>query len=209
LAADQPAGVLDADPVLLGAVRVLGADVFAAQAFLGVPPAPRDLELVRTAVALAPAPHAPLSVTWMHWGLCAALRDADPRTRTGVPPVAQPDAQWAAVLPWPALTHRMAQIAALATPAMGQNGRMIDCALTRQVSGRVTGLARGFARAVRRRDWPQAAGVARWLSLLGGTPCSLGLAAGLDYVERLGGTDDARVRLHIQAARMLGAASRR
>jgi hypothetical protein len=65
-------------------------------------------------------------------------------------------------------------------------------------------VARGFVRAVRRRDWQQAAGAGRWLTLLDGVPPELGLETGLDFVDLMGGGDP-RVALQVQAARVMRA----
>ncbi len=65
-------------------------------------------------------------------------------------------------------------------------------------------VARGFVRAVRRRDWQQAAGAGRWLTLLDGVPDTLGLEAGLDFVRLMGGGDP-RVALQLEAARLMPA----
>jgi hypothetical protein len=72
-------------------------------------------------------------------------------------------------------------------------------ALAGQLAGRTEDLARGFVRAVRRRDWLQAAGLGRWLAVMPGTPASLGLDGGLAFVRRMS-DGDARVALHLAAA---------
>lgn len=66
-------------------------------------------------------------------------------------------------------------------------------------------MARGFVRAVRRRDWLQAAGAGRWLAVLDGVPDSLGLGAGLEFVEHMAGGDP-RVVLHVRAAQLMAGA---
>jgi hypothetical protein len=63
-------------------------------------------------------------------------------------------------------------------------------------------VARGFVRAVRRRDWLQAAGAGRWLVLLDGVPQTLGLDTGLEFVAQMGG-EDARVALQVEAAQLM------
>lgn len=65
-------------------------------------------------------------------------------------------------------------------------------------------VARGFVRAVRRRDWLQAAGAGRWLSVIDGVPDTLGLDTGLEFVEQMAQAD-ARVGLHVHAARHIRA----
>lgn len=94
---------------------------------------------------------------------------------------------------WPKLAHRASQLAALSLPGLAP-------ALAAGLAARTEDLARGFVRAVRRRDWPQAAGVGRWLARVPDVPESLGLGAGLVYVRRMSGGDP-RVALHTAAAR--------
>lgn len=80
--------------------------------------------------------------------------------------------------------------------------------MQRAAAARAVDLARGFVRAVRRRDWLQAAGAGRWLAAIGGEPATLGLERGLDFVELMGGHDP-RVTLHIRAARLMAEARAR
>ena len=54
---------------------------------------------------------------------------------------------------------RVSQLAALALPGLAPG-------LAEQLAARTDDLARGFVRAVRRRDWLQAAGLGRWLARL-------------------------------------------
>ncbi len=56
---------------------------------------------------------------------------------------------------------------------------------------------------MRHRDWLQAAGAGRWLTVLGNAPDSLGLEEGLGYVQCLVGADQARTRVHLGAARLI------
>ncbi|MCF6523356.1 hypothetical protein HOY81_09655 [Streptomyces sp. JJ36] len=111
------------------------------------------------------------------------------------PASGQPDADWVAREPWQRMTHHLAHLASLAVPG-------IDSALRTAVAARPVDLARGFVRAVRRRDWLQAAGAGRWLALTPGVPSSVGLGAGLDFVEHMA-AEDARVVLQTRAARLL------
>lgn len=74
--------------------------------------------------------------------------------------------------------------------------------MARAARRRPVDVARGFVRAVRRRDWQQAAGAGRWLTVLDGVPDTLGLETGLDFVELMGGSDP-RVTLQVQAARVM------
>jgi hypothetical protein len=107
---------------------------------------------------------------------------------------ARPDAEWLRALPWQRMTHHLALLASLAVPG--------TTALHEAAARRPVDLARGFVRAVRRRDWLQAAGAARWLALTPGVPDSLGLAAGLEFVSRMG-QQDSRVVLHTTVATLL------
>lgn len=60
---------------------------------------------------------------------------------------------------------------------------------------------------MRRRDWRQAAGAGRWLTLLPGVPDTVGLDTGLDFVELMGGQDPL-VALQVQAARRMRTGAR-
>ncbi|MGW3095313.1 hypothetical protein ACWDCC_17930 [Streptomyces sp. NPDC001102] len=184
----------------LAAARVLGADLLLPAVLCGIPPTADRLDLVRrTLEAFPPRPEAPPTVRWSHWALRRALRQGSDTSGTAIddrrPP--EPDAAWLDGAPWPFLTHQLAVLASLALPGE-------DCAPARAARVRTLDVARGFVRAVRRRDWLQAAGAGRWLTLLPDVPETLGLAAGLDFVELMGG-DDPRVLLQVRAARLTGA----
>lgn len=186
------------DPLTVAAVRVLGADVLAPAVLRGRPSAvvaPSSVE--QACAAYAPAPGSTPVTVWSHWGLSEALRRTAGTHEAGGPTAGQPDAAWVRELPWQGMTHHLAQLAALAVPG--------DTALHAAVAGRPVDLARGFVRAVRRRDWLQAAGAGRWLTLTPGVPPSLGLGPGLEFVARMGG-EDARVALHVCAARLIAGA---
>lgn len=175
------------DPVLLAAARVLGADVLAPSTLTSRAATEPEVTLLAGAVRqFPPEPSSPAS-QWSHWGARVALGQARPGA-------GEPDAGWAVAQAWPRLTHQFAGVAMLAA--------LPSSALTAVAVRRVEDLARGFVRAVRRADWPQAAGAGRWLAAVGGVPPSLGLDAGLDFVELMG-ADDARVALHVRVARIL------
>jgi hypothetical protein len=123
----------------------------------------------------------------------------EPHSGTGGPAGAEPEAAWLDLAPWQTLTHQLSVLAALAVPGE-------DCAVARAARRRPVDVARGFVRAVRRRDWGQAAGAGRWLTLLDGVPATLGLEAGLDFVDLMGGSDP-RVALQVRAARLMRTAS--
>ncbi len=199
-AGSTPADGGEGAGVLRAAVRVLGADTLLPTALLGMAPDPGRLAVFKDSVAAHPprADAAP-AVVWSHWGMARALR----RLEQPLPdpladdPGAEPDAGWLDDATWQTLTHQLAVLAPLALPGE-------ECAITRAARRRPVDVARGFVRAVRRRDWQQAAGAGRWLTLLDGVPDTLGLAAGLDFVRLMGGAD-ARVALQLEAARLMPA----
>ncbi|MFH0520764.1 hypothetical protein ACHBTE_26755 [Streptomyces sp. M41] len=191
---DDPEGSLT-----LAAVRVLGADLLLPHVLFPTPPAPEALTVFsRTVEAFPPRPDAAPTVRWSHWAMTRTLRRLDPHpdgAADGDDTVPQPDAGWLDAASWQVLTHQLAVLAPLAVPGE-------DCAVTLAARRRPVDVARGFVRAVRRRDWQQAAGAGRWLTLLDGVPDTLGLEAGLDFVELMGGGDP-RVALQVQAARVM------
>ncbi|GAA1421704.1 hypothetical protein GCM10009601_22030 [Streptomyces thermospinosisporus] len=190
-----PAGTEgEAGDVTLAAVRVLGADAMLPGTLLRTPPDPAQVAVFRKAVeAYPPRADAAPTVRWSHWAMARALRQADP----SVTPERreEPDAGWLDGASWQFLTHQLAVLAPLALPGE-------DDAVTRAAGRRTVDVARGFVRAVRRRDWRQAAGAGRWLTLLPGVPETLGLRAGLEFVELMGGQDP-QVALQLEAARLL------
>ncbi|WP_225846614.1 hypothetical protein [Streptomyces sp. HPF1205] len=180
------------DPVALAAIRVLGADVLAPYALDGRQGARdgRDESVVRRALAAYPpgADASDVSV-WSYRGLVEASRAYLPGTWPAQPRAGD---DWVRTDPWPKLSHHASQLAALSLPGLAP-------ALADALAARTEDLARGFVRAVRRRDWLQAAGIGRWLAGSPDTPESLGLDSGLAFVRRMG-EGDARVALHLAAA---------
>ena len=228
---DQAVGV--------AAVRVLGADVLLPSTLFRRPPAELDVALVREAVrTFPPGNDASISTVWSHWAMEQTLRRYDQSDQSGQsdqperqeqpgrPPRVgggEPDASWIGEVPWQQLTHQLAVLGALAVPSTTATASQVTLAAAR----RPVDLARGFVRAVRRRDWLQAAGAGRWLAVIDGidtvggpggirdsgdfdvhgseavgVPETLGLDAGLEFVLRMGGTDP-RVALHAHAAQLL------
>ncbi|MDG9719888.1 hypothetical protein [Streptomyces sp. DH24] len=182
----------DAGGLGLAALRVLGADALLPEVLLRRPPDPRLVTAFRTAVeAFPPAADAAPTVVWSHWAMARTLR------RLGDPVAgdAEPDASWLDGCTWQNLTHQLAVLAPLALPGE-------DSAVARAARARPVDVARGFVRAVRRRDWRQAAGAGRWLTLLTGVPDTLGLDTGLDFVELMGG-EDPRIALQVRAAQLM------
>ncbi|MFF6961520.1 hypothetical protein [Streptomyces sp. NPDC008317] len=188
------------EAVASAAIRVLGADVLAPYALdrgpahdTGGAAGTADQALVRAALAAYPpgADASEVSV-WSYRGLAAAARAFLPADADGRPPEPPAATQWAATDAWPRLAHRASQLASLSLPGL-------DTPLAGCLAERTDDLARGFVRAVRRRDWLQAAGIGRWLAGLPDVPDSLGLDSGLVFVRQMSG-DDPRVALHITAA---------
>ncbi|MFG2790125.1 hypothetical protein [Streptomyces sp. NPDC048419] len=173
------------------AVRVLGADLLLPHVLTRTPPLPDTLDAFRRTVeAFPPRSDAAPAVVWSHWAMRRTLHRFDQgEQRT------EPGADWLGAATWQSLTHQLAVLAPLALPGE-------DCAVTRAAQHRPVDVARGFVRAVRRRDWLQAAGAGRWLTLLDGVPDTLGLESGLDFVELMGGSDP-RVALQLEAARAM------
>ncbi|MFR0354276.1 hypothetical protein [Streptomyces sediminimaris] len=176
------------------AVRVLGADLLLPHVLTGTPPLPDTLEAFRQAVqAFPPRSDAAPAVVWSHWAMRRTLHRFDRAGSDRAGQDAEPDAGWLGGATWQSLTHQLAVLAPLAAVAE-------DCAVARAARSRPVDVARGFVRAVRRRDWLQAAGAGRWLTLLDGVPDTLGLDGGLDFVDLMGGGDP-RVALQLAAAR--------
>jgi hypothetical protein len=196
-AADDPEGHF-----VLAAVRVLGADLLLPHVLFPTPPAPEALTVFRNTVeAFPPRADAAPTVRWSHWAMRRTLPrfDSPPSAGPSAGDLdAEPDAVWLDEATWQVRTHQLAVLAPLAV--LGE-----DCAVARAARRRPVDVARGFVRAVRRRDWQQAAGAGRWLTLMEGVPDELGLEAGLDFVELMGGNDP-RVALQVQAARVMRAA---
>ena len=183
----------EAGDLALAAVRVLGADALLPGLLSRTAPDPAELAVFRKAVeAYPPRADAAPTVRLSHWAMARTLRRADP---SSAEPPDEPDTAWLDGATWQVLTHQLAVLAPLALPGE-------DCAVSRLAAGRPVDVARGFVRAVRRRDWRQAAGAGRWLTLLPGVPDTVGLESGLDFVELMGGQDPL-VALQVQAARRM------
>lgn len=183
------------DALTPAAVRVLGADALAPYAMehLAAPIGADDEAVVRQALAAYPpgADASEVSV-WSYRGLVEASHAFLPGGAQQWPPAPAAQAGWVERDAWPKLAHRVSQLAALALPGLASG-------LAEQLAARRDDLARGFVRAVRRRDWLQAAGLGRWLARLPDVPETLGLDSGLAFVRQMGGGDP-RVALHVVAA---------
>ncbi|MDK1472661.1 hypothetical protein QNO07_04340 [Streptomyces sp. 549] len=195
------------ETVGVAAVRVLGADVLLPSTIFRRAAAQPDLDLVLAAVrAYPPGPGASVSTAWSHWAMTHTLRQVAGKNAPTWPDAVsaeteEPDASWLSTASWQELTHQLAVLGALAVPAASSRVAV-------EASRRPVDISRGFVRAVRRRDWLQAAGAARWLAVTGGVPDSLGLDAGLEFVLHMGGADP-RVALHAHAAQLMLAGGER
>ncbi|MEU8785072.1 hypothetical protein [Streptomyces sp. NPDC048637] len=189
-------GILrQSDALSPAALRVLGADALAPYAMdhLGAPVGADDEAVVRQALtAYPPGADASEVSVWSYRGLVEASHAFLPGSAQHWPPPPEAAAGWVDHDPWPKLSHRVSQLAALALPGLSPG-------LAEQLATRTDDLARGFVRAVRRRDWLQAAGLGRWLARLPEAPQTLGLDSGLAFVRQMGGGDP-RVTLHVVAA---------
>jgi hypothetical protein len=217
------AGIGGDDGLGLAAVRVLGSDVLLPSVLLGHPADRGDLSLFQQAVTVyPPGSEASYASAWSHWAMTNTLLrladtagtvggtvggiDAFTRTdqfadgsavQTPGDGADEPGTDWLDDAPWQTLGHQLAVLAALAVPG-SRSG------IARVAARRPVDVARGFVRAVRRRDWLQAAGTGRWLAVVDGAPSTLGLDAGLEFVSQMG-AGDARVALHTHVARALRA----
>ncbi|MFJ8842811.1 hypothetical protein ACIRFF_07900 [Streptomyces cyaneofuscatus] len=198
------AGIDEENRTGIAAARVIGADLLLPSVLYGRHPHPGDIAVLDRAVReFPPKPDAPAATAWSHWHMISTLqRMAQPSGTTGTTgSFEEPDAAWLEQAPWQSFTHQLSVLAPLAVPAA-------PSAVQRAAATRAVDLARGFVRAVRRRDWLQAAGAGRWLAAIGGEPATLGLERGLDFVELMGGHDP-RVTLHVRAARLMAEARAR
>lgn len=198
------AGIDEGNRTGIAAARVIGADLLLPSVLYGRHPHPGDVAVLDRAVReFPPKPDAPAATAWSHWHMISTLqRMAPPPPGSAAPPAyAEPDAAWLEEAPWQAFTHQLSVLAPLAVPAA-------PSAVQRAAATRAVDLSRGFVRAVRRRDWLQAAGAGRWLAAIGGEPATLGLERGLDFIELMDGHDP-RVALHVRAARLMAEARSR
>ncbi|WP_369199801.1 hypothetical protein [Streptomyces sp. PU-14G] len=184
------------DALAPAAVRVLGADALAPYA---VPSHPgpdgagaADAAMVQETLAAFPPDGASAVSGWSYRGLLEAGRTLLPGHAAHWSPPPEPAGDWLETDPWPRLSHRVSQLASMALPGLAPT-------LTARLAERTDDLARGFVRAVRRRDWLQSAGLGRWLAGLPHPPPTLGLDSGLRFVEQMSG--DPRVAVHVAAAR--------
>jgi hypothetical protein len=157
----------------LGAVRVVGADIFVPHVLLNRPLDTADARIVADSFAMFPPDDTPATAgqwvgAWRDWAtvrLMLHLAGPPAGDLGNVPPppesvpVALGDAR-----SWQQWAVRVAQLSPLAlfpfTPSP------VDCAVTSAVAGEATALALGVSRAMLRRDYTTAARLARWTALL-------------------------------------------
>ncbi|WP_143116188.1 hypothetical protein [Lentzea xinjiangensis] len=193
----------------LGAVRLIGADVFAPHLLLGRPVHPDDAAVIAHSFAVFPpagqaATPRQQVVAWRDWATSHLL------ARTGQPAPAGPDVvptavpQTATALlgpgkSWQEWSATAAQLSPLALPGLGGPiaAAMFDGARP---------LAQGATQAMLRRDFVTAARLIRWIALLSSSGVRQLLDPGL-LVERIrlyGGTGS-RLSLDLAiAGRLLG-----
>ncbi|CCH30254.1 hypothetical protein ABZ816_17785 [Actinosynnema sp. NPDC047251] len=158
-----------ADPTSgLGAVRLVGADVFLPHVVLDRPLSTQDAEVVAASLEVFPPVVAPVTpeqrvMAWCDWTTARALARL-----SGDAPVTTPEDPDAVLGPaedWPKWSVAAAQLSSSAYP--GATGPVVDA-----VAAHPLALCRGAVRTVLRRDFATAGRLARWVALLhaGGTP---------------------------------------
>ncbi|MBB5953630.1 hypothetical protein FHS29_000200 [Saccharothrix tamanrassetensis] len=190
----------------LGAVRLVGADVFAPQLLLGSPLETRDVDAVADAFDAFPPVHRPATreqhvMAWRDWTttrLLTRLADGPSPAPGTAQPVADTPGDPVDVLgpaeQWQRWSVAVAQLSMLALP--GADGPVVEA-----VSGEPLALARGTTRAVLRRDHATAARLARWVALLRDI-VPLDPVALVEHL-RLHAGNDARLLLDLAVARHL------
>ncbi|MEU4742422.1 hypothetical protein AB0G02_18430 [Actinosynnema sp. NPDC023658] len=193
--------------IALGAVRLIGADVFAPHLLLGRPVHRDDVAVVVRSFAVFPPAGRPTTRqqhvrAWRDWAACRlVVRAAEPTSaEPGI--TATPAPETAAALldrakGWQEWSANAAQLSPLALPGVG--GPIVAA-----VFEGVRPLAQGVTRAVLRRDFVTAARLIRWMALLS----SNGVRQPLDpalLVERtrLYGGTGSRLSLDLAIARLL------
>ncbi|WP_309112463.1 hypothetical protein [Saccharothrix sp.] len=150
--------------LVLGAVRLVGADLFAPHLLAGHLLDPGDVEVVSDSFACFPVVRTPASheqhvTAWRDWATATALlRLADPDEPDPCPPGCA-DAVLGDPDEWQTWSVHVAQLAPLALPDLG--GPVVEA-----VFDHPTAVARGVTRSVLRRDYATAVRLARWIALL-------------------------------------------
>lgn len=187
----------------MGAVRLVGADVFVPQSLLNRPVDTRDVEIVESSFSVFPPTGQPSTpeqrvMAWRDWAtgrLLARLTERNPPAPAAAPGTI------AAVLgdpgDWRRWSIALAQLSSLAQPDVC--GPVIQA-----VEEGCRSLSRGATRAVLRRDHPMAARLARWVALLAGRGGRLDLDPGLliEHIRLHAGTEPSLL-LDLAVARQL------
>lgn len=198
-----PADYVDSCPdttAALGAVRLLGADLFAPQVLLGRALDPRDAAVVAESFAAYPPVVHPATREQRvpAWRDRAAGRLLALLSATGEPaPFPAGTAPLDPAEGWRHWSLQLARLSPLALPGVGGP-------VTAAARAGGTALARGAARALLRRDHVTAARLARWIALLAheGVPTPLDPVPVLEHI-RLHGGGGARLSLDLAIARRL------
>ncbi|MFI9816988.1 hypothetical protein [Saccharothrix variisporea] len=188
--------------VVLGAVRLVGSDLFAPHLLADHLLDPGDVEVVSDSFACFPVVRAPASheqhvTAWRDWATATALlRLADPGEPDPGPPG---DAETVLGDPaeWRTWSVHVAQLAPLALPGLG--GPVVDA-----VFGQPLAVGRGVTRSLLRRDYATVVRLARWTALLHHARIDLPLDPYLltDHLRLYAGTG-ARTALDLTITRRL------
>ncbi|CAL9675467.1 hypothetical protein SUDANB95_07808 [Actinosynnema sp. ALI-1.44] len=150
--------------LVLGAVRLVGADLFAPHLLADHLLDPGDVEVVSDSFACFPVVREPASheqhvTAWRDWATATALlRLADPCEPDPCPP-GDVTAVLGDASAWQTWSVHVAQLAPLALPGLG--GPVVAA-----VFDHAEALGRGVTRSVLRRDYATAVRLARWVALL-------------------------------------------
>jgi hypothetical protein len=190
-----------ADPTAgLGAVRLVGADVFLPHVVLNRPVDAEDVEVVVASFEVFPPVDEPVApeqrvMAWHDWSTARLLA-----TLTGARPLAAPDDPAAVLGPveqWACWSVAVAQLSSLAHP--GATGPLVDA-----VAAQPLALCRGVLRTVLRRDFHTASRLTRWVALLHSTGVALPVDPVLlvDHIGLRVGSEPRRL-LDLAVARLL------
>ncbi|WP_424186807.1 hypothetical protein ACOBQX_02955 [Actinokineospora sp. G85] len=152
-----------ADPTTgLGAVRLVGTDIFLPHVVLNRPLSAQDAEVVAESFAAFPPIIGPVApeqrvMAWHDWSTARLLA-----TLTGDAGVVTPDDPAAVLGPveqWAQWSVAVAQLSSLAHP--GATGPVVD-----MVAAQPRALCQGVLRAVLRRDFTIASRLTRWVAMV-------------------------------------------
>lgn len=184
----------------LGAVRLIGADVFLPHVVLNRTLTARDAEVVAASFAAFPPVAAPVApeqrvMAWHDWSTARLLARL-----TGDAPVATPEDPTAVLGPaeeWARWSVAAAQLSSSAHP--GATGPVVDAVVAQPLA-----LCRGVLRTVLRRDFGTASRLTRWVALVHAAGARLPVDPALlvEHVELRGGAEPRRL-LDLAVARHL------